>query len=137
MAYVKPDGTRNKHQKVLVFINILEEFRDLTLLEWNFRALLEKKLIHFLELQRIYWKQRGTIKWVKDGDAGIKFFHANATLRHRKNLISMLEDSSGNQQVAHTDKEKILWDSFKDRLGVFEFDSMMLDLQSLLLHQPS
>jgi len=45
----------------------------------------------------------------------------------------MLEDSSGNHQVAHTDKEKILWDSFKDRLGVFEFDSMMLDLQSLLL----
>jgi len=48
MAYVKPDGTRNKHQKVLVFINILEEFRDLTLLEWNFRALLEKKTDSFL-----------------------------------------------------------------------------------------
>jgi hypothetical protein len=48
-----------------------------------------------LEWQRLYWKQRGTIKWVTSGDARKKFFHANATIRHRQNLITSLEDDNG------------------------------------------
>ena len=69
-------------------MNMLEEFRDLSLPEWNFRALLEEQLIQLFKQQRIYWKQRGTIKWVTKGDAGTKFFHANATIKHRKNVIT-------------------------------------------------
>ena len=70
----------------------MEEFWDLSITEWNFRALLEEKLLFLLRQQRVYWKQRGTICWVKDGDAGTKFFHANATIKHRKKLITTLED---------------------------------------------
>ena len=43
----------------LDWINFMEDFRDLTLAEWNFRALLEEKLISLLQQQKTYWKQRG------------------------------------------------------------------------------
>lgn len=40
----------------LDFINFLEDFRDLSLIEWNFRVLLEEKLISLLQQQKAYWK---------------------------------------------------------------------------------
>jgi hypothetical protein len=39
---------------VLSFLNLLEEFRDLSLPEWNFRKLLENKLISLLQQQKAY-----------------------------------------------------------------------------------
>ncbi|KAG2650715.1 hypothetical protein PVAP13_1NG196719, partial [Panicum virgatum] len=50
----------------LELLCMIEEFRDLTLLEWNFKSLLEDKLLSLLKQHRIYWKQRCTIKWVKE-----------------------------------------------------------------------
>lgn len=116
---------------MLSFLDILEECRDLSLPEWNFRELLMEKLVLLLKQQRIYWKQRGTIKWVKFGDAGTKFFHANATLRHRRNLIAALEDDTGILHSHHTKMAEILWNAYKDRLGVQEFQNMVFDLSSL------
>jgi len=59
-------------------------------MEWNFKEVLVEKLNHLLEQQRIYWKQRSKIRWVKDGDAGTKLYHANAPIKHRNNLIAQL-----------------------------------------------
>lgn len=64
--------------------------------EWNFRDLLKDHLISLLEQQRVYWKQRDAIKWIKLRDAGTSFFHAAATIRHRGNLISELMTREGN-----------------------------------------
>jgi hypothetical protein len=44
-------------------MNNLEEFRDLSLEEWNVRYILKENLERVLEQQRIYWIQRGRIKW--------------------------------------------------------------------------
>ena len=63
-------------------LDIIEEYRYLSLEEWNFRSILKEKMFSLLEQQRTYWRQRGNIKWVTLGDAGTKFFHANATIRH-------------------------------------------------------
>jgi len=41
---------------VLSFLGLLEEFRDLSLQEWNFRHILEQRLISLLKQQKIYWK---------------------------------------------------------------------------------
>ena len=111
---------------IITFMGLLEEFRDLTLEEWNFRKILDEKLISLLQQQRIYWKQRGKIKWVTQGDAGTKFFHANATIKHRRNMISCLLDQDGNPHTAHPEKADILWEAFKDRLGQSEFDSLAI-----------
>ncbi|KAG2577531.1 hypothetical protein PVAP13_6NG126803 [Panicum virgatum] len=80
---------------ILTLLNLIEEFRDLTLAEWNFKKVLEEKLLFLFKQQRIYWKQRCTINWTKQGDAGTKFFHDNATIKHRKNLITSLQDPEG------------------------------------------
>jgi hypothetical protein len=41
---------------VLILLEILEEFRDLSLMEWNFRALLQEKYRSLLQQQMVYWK---------------------------------------------------------------------------------
>lgn len=76
---------------VLSLIEIIEECRDLTVMEWNFKETLIQNLNLLLEQQRVYSKQRSKIRWVKEGDAGTKRFHANATIRHRNNLIAQLQ----------------------------------------------
>jgi hypothetical protein len=72
------------------FFDMVEENRDLTLQEWNFRWAVSNHLEKLLHQQRIYWKQRGKINWVKFGDECTKFFHANASSRHTKNYITSL-----------------------------------------------
>lgn len=59
-------------------------------------------------------------------DAGTKFFHANATIRHRDNLIMELTSGNGEAVTDHK-KEKILWEDFKVRLGTSEFDTFSVD----------
>ena len=68
--------------------------------------ILKKHLLQLLEQQKIYWKQRGSIKWVKFGDASTHFFHANATIRHRGNLIKELQADDGSLVSDHAGKEK-------------------------------
>ena len=58
----------------LSFLNFIEDTRDLTIVEWNFRALLEEKLISLFQQQKSYWKQNGAVKWVTLGDASTNFF---------------------------------------------------------------
>jgi len=86
-----------------------------------------------LRQQKIYWKQRGTLRWVTEGDASTKFFHANATIKHRINFIASLENAARQAHSAHHDKANILWDAYKDRLGQSEYGTMLLNLESLLL----
>jgi hypothetical protein len=119
-------------KSILLFMGILEEFRDLTVLEFNFRVVLIEKYVSLLHQQQVYWKQRGTIKWVKFGNEGTKFFHANATIKHRRNLISSLKDPSGSVHYDHQTKENILWDAFKERLGTSDSPEMMFNLEQLL-----
>jgi len=64
------------------------------------------------------------------------FFHANATIRHGKNLITSLEDSSGVSHTDHHAKASILLEAYKDRLGQTEYGAMLLDLETLLSQSP-
>lgn len=98
----------------------------------TFRNVLRDKLLSLLEQQRVYWKQRGSVKWVTLGDAGTKFFHANATTKHRRNSISKLMTEDGQLVTSHKDKELQIWQSFKERLGIFEYGVMHFDLSSLI-----
>jgi hypothetical protein len=46
---------------VLQFLDTLEEFRDLSIMEWNFRILVRRNIDLLLNLQNDYWKQRSKI----------------------------------------------------------------------------
>lgn len=50
------------NKSLLRFLDKLEEFRDLSLEEWNFRQIVHENLALLLEQQRVYCRQRGTIK---------------------------------------------------------------------------
>jgi hypothetical protein len=116
---------------VISFLDCIEEWRDLSVEEWNFIAMVAAKLSKLLHQQRLYWRQRGTIRWVKLGDENTKFFHANASVRHRRNLINNLLDSSGNVVYGHEQKASLLWDHFRERLGTSSQSKMIFDLHQL------
>ena len=90
------------------------------------------KLNQLLDQHRTYWRQRSKIKWIKDGDAGTKLFHATATLKYRNNLISQLQKDNGEIVSNHFDKAKVLWDAFKERLGQSEFRNIVFNMSSFL-----
>lgn len=112
-------------------MNIIEEFRDLTLEEWNFRAIIESHLQKLLNQQKIYWKQRGTIKWVKFGDECTQFFHANATIKNRCNTIASITNEIGQELLDNDEKANHIWCAFKDRLGKSDFTHMYFNLEEL------
>lgn len=116
----------------LSFMLFIEEFRDLTVPKWKLKALLAQKLSSLLHQRHIYWKQSGSIKWVTLGDASTKFFHANATIKYRKNLITSLEDQASHPFTTHEDKADLIWCSFKERLGVSSFTGINFNLPALL-----
>lgn len=116
------------------FLDMVEEVRDLSLQEWNFREMVREQLSSFLSQQRIYWKQRGTIKWVKFGDECTEFFHANDSIKNKRNTFSTLTSDEGIQVNDHEGTALMLWESFRHRLGKTEFTHMYLDLHTLLPH---
>jgi hypothetical protein len=122
--------TNNK--LVLQFMDSLEESHDLSLEEWNFRQMVQGNLEMLLEQQRVYWKQRGSIKWAKLGDKNTRIFHANATVRHNRNSIRALKDSNDLDQYNHEGNASIIWEYFKDRLGRSEYSHMYFDLDDIL-----
>lgn len=121
---------------IISFLNLLEEFRDLSLIEWNFRKLLQDKLISLLRQQKTYWKQRGAIKWATLGDASTKFFHAQAAVKYRRIFITQLEDDQGNIVTNYADKANLIWLAFKERLGTSNFNSISFDLPTYFTNPP-
>jgi hypothetical protein len=88
-------------------------------MEWKFKESLIGNLNHLLELQKIYWKQKSNIIWVKDGDVGTKLFHANATLEYRNNLIAQLQKDNGILVHNHAEKGNIVWEAMAFNLSYF------------------
>ena len=64
-------------------------------------------------------------------DASTKFFHANATIKYRKNLITYLENDYVTSIFYHQQKANLICLAFKDRLGVSEFNSIQFNLNSV------
>jgi len=65
-------------------------------------------------------------------DAPTKFFHANASIKFRRNLITTLENSDGQSFTEHSAKANLIWDSFKERLGVSSFQSVNFHLPTFI-----
>jgi hypothetical protein len=121
-----------KTELIIQLMDFIEESRDLTIQEWNFKNSLVQHLQGLLSNQRSYWKQRGQIKWASLGDAGTKFFHANATSKHRHNSILSLSCDNGSVVFSHKDKEEVLFQAFKNRLGSSQPTSMVFNLSELI-----
>jgi hypothetical protein len=124
--------TIQNSKMVLLFLDILEEFRNLSLQEWNFKSLVQQHIEHLLEQQRLYRKQRGNIKWATLDDENTKLFHVNATIKHIRNAIRTLKNARGQEVFSHEEKASLLWVAYKGRLGTNEFSKIHFDLNALL-----
>lgn len=66
------------------------------------------------------------------GDARTTFSHANATIKFRRNLITCLETEASSAIYDHQKKVELIWDSFKQRLGVSKFSRVVFNLNSFI-----
>jgi hypothetical protein len=93
---------------VLLLLDGLEDQRNLSRMEHNFRLLVKQHLSTLLESKRTYWKQRNKLRWVKFGDENSEFFHSIATTSHKKNFIVSLTSPTGTQFTDHDQKANLL-----------------------------
>jgi len=121
-----------KCNKVIFFMDSLEECRRLLDPEWNFRVIIKKHLATLLKYRKLYWQKRYTVNRVRFGDECTKFFHAMATINFRKNSISSLRDDYNNIITDHDGKEALLLIAFKNRMGITSQPVMQFDLHSLI-----
>ncbi|CAN0866442.1 Transposon TX1 uncharacterized 149 kDa protein [Linum grandiflorum] len=60
----------------------------------------EKRLLEELEQrwndEELFWKQRASTRWLKEGDRNTAFFHTSANCRRQQNYIARLKDMDGN-----------------------------------------
>jgi molecular chaperone GrpE (heat shock protein) len=100
--------TITNNKRILLLLDTLEEFRDQSLQEWNFRVMVQNNLEGLLEQQMVYWKQRGIIKLAELGDENTKNSHDTATIQHNKNTIMSLTSPAGIQLTNHEEKASLL-----------------------------
>ena len=117
---------------VFLMWDLFEEYRVLTDMEQNGRDMVKENLLKLLSFQRIYWRQRATIKWIKFSDENSKFFQAMATERYRKNNIANLQTPEGLMVEDHTGKEALLFQAYTERLRTSKNTQMQFDLRSLI-----
>lgn len=127
----------NSCNKVIKFLDTVEEFRPLFNPEWNLRNLVKQQLCSLLKQQTQYWKQRNTVNRIKYGDECTKYFHSMATVSYRRNLIAQIKDDYGVFLIQHEDKANHLWYSFRNRMGISNNVTMDFDLSALVSVCPS
>jgi exonuclease III len=117
--------------ETIELLDIFEELRPLSTKEGNLRDMLKSHVLTLLQNQRVYWKQRGKIKWVNLGSENTKFFHTKATINYRHNFIGMISNDDLEEISDHDGKASILWKAFKERMGKSENTQMLFNLESL------
>lgn len=83
---------------------IIQEERSETL------ALQENNLLTKLDERRlqekIIWKKKSRIRWLKEGEKNTKFFHRSTIQRRMHNHITILNNSQGDKLEYHENIEK-------------------------------
>jgi len=118
--------------KVIGFLDTLEDRRGLYNPEINLRILVKVQVQRLLHYKNMYWKQRYNANRIKFGDECTKFFHTMATNSFRKNTSTQILNDQGAWIQDHEGKAGLLWNSFKNRLGVTSGISMHFQLSNLI-----
>jgi hypothetical protein len=118
--------------EVILFLDGLEDRRPLYNTESNLRHLVKRQLATLLHYKNAYWKKRYTVNRIRFGDECTKFFHAMATISHRRNSIPQLLNDQGQWVQDHEGKAGLLWNALKKRMGVSTEPMMVFDLQTLV-----
>ena len=113
-------------------LDSIEEVRLLYNPEMNLRLILKRQLRTFLRYKNEYWKKRFRNNKIKFGDECTKFFHAMPTISYRRNAIPQILNESGAWIQDHNGKAGLLWNAFRNRMGVDPDTTMVFDLETLV-----
>lgn len=72
------------------------------------------------------------MRWVNLGDENTSYFQAMATNNHRKNFITSLTVTRGDVVTDHDLKASVLWEAYKNRLGLSDFSGISYNLEGPL-----
>jgi hypothetical protein len=117
---------------LISLIDSIENFRDLSSMERQFRISMKFHLAALLKQQLDYWKQRGKIKWITLRDENSRFFHSMTTTQNRKNHIQSITTATGVTLTEHKDKADVLLQAYRERLGQTNNTSGAHNISALL-----
>jgi len=63
--------------------------------------------------EEIFWKHKSRVRWLKEGERNIRFFHKSTMDHQSHNRISKIKDSQGNQLNTHKEIEAALVQHFQ------------------------
>jgi hypothetical protein len=63
----------------------------------------------------------------------VRFFHVDATIKHKNNSIATLQDENGNVALDHNTKVRVLNEVYKGRLGMTDHSKMVFELQNIIV----
>jgi len=126
------DVTIRNCEIVISCLDLLEERRPLSLLEFHLHLLVRSSLSALVSQRATYWRQRGKIRHCILGDENTSYHHHCATIRMQHNKIRqlLLDDVP---VFSHSGKERILFNFYSDLIGSPSPSSLSFDLSSLHL----
>jgi hypothetical protein len=78
------------------------------------KSRLAKEMDELLYREEISWLQRSRVAWLREGDRNTKYFHRQASRRHKKNRIRKLKRSDGTTTIDTVEMEAMARDYFRD-----------------------
>lgn len=112
----------------------VQENRRLSELELWLRRTLKLALLGLASLERTIDRQRSRIRWLREGYANTKLFHAVANGRRSKNFIPRINHDA-EIITEQQRKEEVFYQTYNGLLGTAHAREFSLDFQSLGLTQ--
>ena len=88
-----------------------QEFRELSPEEWWLRRTLKHTVLALSSLERTMARQRSRVRWLKEGDANLRLFHAVANGRRQKSFIPAIRHN-GELVTNRQKKEEIFFEAW-------------------------
>ena len=88
------------------------------------------RLTYITSLERTIARQRSRVRWIKEGDANTKLFHAITNRRRTKNFIPALKHGE-DIIMDHSRKEEVFFDMYNNLPGSIQIREHSLDLDTL------
>lgn len=128
---VRAPPTLHQNCKFIIrLLDLYEEHRSLSIGEAALRRIARDRLSMLVRERAAYWRQRGKIRWVTEGDANTKFFHAHASQKLRTNQIKAVQ-FQGSKVTDQSAKLEIFTQYYTQLLGTADTPQWQYDLESL------